>query len=70
MCDAKFCGQDVDFHLTRANVYGLLIRRPREADRGYFYLVETVREHGRAKQHDVRHADRLQEVARSATGGT
>jgi hypothetical protein len=55
--------------LTKANICGLLIRRPREADQGYFYLVETVREHGRARQRDVRNADRLQEVASGETGG-
>ena len=43
-------------------------RRPREADQGHFYLVETVREYGGARQRDVRDADRLQEVASGEDG--
>ena len=35
---------DKSQHLWAAN------RRPREADKDYFYLVESVREHGRARQ--------------------
>jgi hypothetical protein len=43
-------------------------RRPREVDQGYFYLVETVREYGGARQRDLRDADRLQEVASDEDG--
>ena len=44
-------------------------RRREKRIKDYFYLAETVREHGRARQRDVRNADRLQEVASGGTGG-
>ena len=53
---------DTSRHFWAAN------RRPREADQGHFYLVETVREYGGARQRDGRDADRLQEVASGEDG--
>jgi hypothetical protein len=53
---------DMSRHFWAAN------RRPREADQGHFYLVETVREYGGARQRDVRDADRLPEGASGEDG--
>src|SRR5215210_3289727 len=54
--------------VDKSRHFGAANRRPREADRGHVYLVETVREYGGARQRDVLDADRLQEIA-SAEGG-
>ena len=56
------------FSLTRADISGLLIGVRGKRIKGHFYLVETVRKYGGARQRDVRDADRLQEVARGEDG--
>jgi hypothetical protein len=53
---------DMSRHFWAAN------RRPREADQGHFYLVETVREYGGARQRDVRNVDRLPKGASGEDG--
>ena len=43
--------------MTRANISGLLIGVCKKRIKGPFYLVETVREYGGARQRDVRNAE-------------
>ena len=59
---------ETPFFLDERRDFGAANRRPREADQGHFYLVETAREYGGARQRDVRDAERLQAVASSEDG--
>src|SRR3982750_1596228 len=75
MCDAKFCGLPLDKlrHLAAAN--RMFVREKRINGYAYLYLVETVREGGRARQRIIKNLGRkdavtasgaLQRLARSA----
>ena len=54
--------------MTKADISGLLISVREKRIKGHFYLVETAREYGGARQRDVRDAERLQEVASGEDG--
>src|SRR6476469_3184678 len=65
MCDAKFCGSPLDKlgHLAAAN--RMFVREKRINGYAYLYLVETVREGGRAKQRIIKNLGRKEAVTAS-----
>src|SRR3954449_3841434 len=65
MCDAKFCGSPLDKlrHLAAAN--RMFVREKRINGYAYLYLVETVREGGRARQRIIKNLGRKEAVTAS-----
>src|SRR4051812_37020095 len=65
MCDAKCCGSPLDKlgHLVAAN--RMFVREKRINGYAYLYLVETVREGGRAKQRIIKNLGRKEAVTAS-----
>src|SRR6185503_12366393 len=65
MCDAKFCGSPLDKlrHLAAANC--MFVREKRINGYAYLYLVETVREGGRARQRIIKNLGRKEAVTAS-----
>src|SRR3954463_15692961 len=65
MCDAKFCGLPLDKlrHLAAAN--RMFVREKRINGYAYLYLVETVREGGRARQRIIKNLGRKEAVTAS-----
>src|SRR3954462_182174 len=65
MCDGKFCGSPLDNlrHLAAAN--RMFVREKRINGYTYLYLVETVREGGRAKQRLIKNLGRKEALAAS-----
>src|SRR3954464_7212288 len=65
MCDAKFCGSPLDKTPNLAAANRMFVREKRINGYAYLYLVETVREGGRARQRIIKNLGRKEAVTAS-----